>query len=472
MLGYARISRDDEAEGRGVDRQTADIERYATHLGHARVEEVIVDNNVSASRYSHKARAGYLRLVDTLEHADGDTTVIFYDVDRLLRQPRDLEHLIDLADTRSHLRFYSVNGELDLRTGDGRFVARILVAKAAKESDDLSRRVRRRFDADRLAGLPANRGRRPFGYSADRMHLVADEAAVVRDWVARLLAGESLNALTRDANARGIPTATGAPAWRHTTIRQLVLNPRIAGLYARGRGPRWQVLGPAAWPAIITPDDYARLTHLMARPSKQPAPRTRWLTGLIRCAACDQTMTANGNGRRVWFECRRKDGGCGRSVTAGRAEDHMRDVLFALDADDRIRTAPTPTEPAVGEDPDVLRAQMDGYAAALGRGELEWHEFVALREPLKSRLDAAVADSQRRRNEQARAHARVDPLADVWGDLSIPQKQAHARLLLDSVLVGASTGGVFDPRRLTPVPAGVDRTPWLETTRSDGTPRP
>lgn len=68
--------------------------------------------------------------------------VIFYDLDRLARQPRDLEDLIDQVEY--HKRpVVTVTGELDLRTANGRTMARVLVAMANKSSEDTSRRVAR-----------------------------------------------------------------------------------------------------------------------------------------------------------------------------------------------------------------------------------------------------------------------------------------------------------------------------------------
>jgi hypothetical protein len=68
---------------------------------------------------------------------------------------RQLEDLIDLCETRNGaFQLHNVNGEMDLVTSSGRFVARMLVAKAAMESDDLSRRLRRSFDQKAAEGRP------------------------------------------------------------------------------------------------------------------------------------------------------------------------------------------------------------------------------------------------------------------------------------------------------------------------------
>jgi DNA invertase Pin-like site-specific DNA recombinase len=89
--------------------------------------------------------------------------IVVYHVDRLYRQPRELEELIDLAE-RGRVEVVSVvSGEIDLRTSDGRFVARLLVSVAAKESDDKSRRIRRQKQQVREQGRWPG-GRRAFGW--------------------------------------------------------------------------------------------------------------------------------------------------------------------------------------------------------------------------------------------------------------------------------------------------------------------
>ena len=60
---YARISYDPDVRAVGVDRQREDCLRLAASRGWTVVAEYI-DNNVSASKYSRKARTQYLRLLD------------------------------------------------------------------------------------------------------------------------------------------------------------------------------------------------------------------------------------------------------------------------------------------------------------------------------------------------------------------------------------------------------------------------
>ncbi|XGU20444.1 recombinase family protein [Rhodococcus sp. 3Y1] len=83
---YVRISLDREDEA-GVTRQREDCQELATKLGW-RVGQVYEDNSVSA--YKRKVRPEWQSMLDDLRSGIRDG-VIFYDLDRIARQPRDLK---------------------------------------------------------------------------------------------------------------------------------------------------------------------------------------------------------------------------------------------------------------------------------------------------------------------------------------------------------------------------------------------
>src|SRR4051794_17470174 len=90
---YARISSDREADGLGVERQMEDCARLAERKGW-RVVGQYVDNDVSA--WSGKGRPEYARLLADLQ-AGTINGLLVYDLDRLHRQPSELESFIDLC---------------------------------------------------------------------------------------------------------------------------------------------------------------------------------------------------------------------------------------------------------------------------------------------------------------------------------------------------------------------------------------
>src|SRR4051812_10059255 len=252
---YARISSDPEGRALGVTRQLEDCRRLAEQAGWSIAQEY-VDNDLSA--YSGKRRPAYQQMLADL--ADGlRDAVICYHVDRLTRRPVELEHFVATLDTAGVRKVRFVSGDMDLGTGDGLLIGRIMAAVAANESAAKSRRMRRKWEQNAAQGIPHGGSTRPFGYEADRVTVRPDEAQVIRQLVARYLAGESLRSLCTWLTESGVSTVTGRE-WRSPTLRGLLRSGRIAGL----REHLGEVVGPAQWPAIISPADRDRVQARMA----------------------------------------------------------------------------------------------------------------------------------------------------------------------------------------------------------------
>ncbi len=285
---YARISSDDTHEGLGVARQIADCEAEATRRGWSIVNRY-TDNDVSATR--SKRRPEYQRML-TDAAAGRITGLIVWDVDRLTRTPRELEDVIDLAD-KAGLALASVGGEIDLSTPQGRLTARLKGSVARHETEQMSRRIRRKFDENAQAG--ARHGFVAYGYqSADgRDVLEPEQARVIRATAKRLLAGETMRSIVASLNAAGDRSPRGIP-WSSTALRQVMMRERNAGL----RRHRGRVIGAGDWPAILTEDVYGRVMALLSDPSRRSnkgAVRRHLLTGIARCGRpdCDGSMIVN-----------------------------------------------------------------------------------------------------------------------------------------------------------------------------------
>jgi site-specific DNA recombinase len=135
---YVRIS-DDDGTALGVKRQEDDCRRDAARR-QWNVLRVFVDNDVSAS--TGKPRPAYRRMLAALAEGQAQA-VIVWDLDRLYRQPIELEEFIALAD-RHGILLASIGGDVDLSTPQGRLVARMKGAVARHEVEQLSRRASRK----------------------------------------------------------------------------------------------------------------------------------------------------------------------------------------------------------------------------------------------------------------------------------------------------------------------------------------
>jgi hypothetical protein len=132
----------------------------------------------------------------------------------------------------------------------------MMVGMARMESQNIALRLRSRLAEKRDAGEPHTGGYRSYGYRADFVTVDQDEAEVIREAAARLLAGEALREVTRDLNRRGLLSSTGKP-WSPPTLRRTLASPRLAGLRVHwrneptaagksGGSPRWSAREPGS----------------------------------------------------------------------------------------------------------------------------------------------------------------------------------------------------------------------------------
>lgn len=303
---YCRLSYAPDGSLEKVERQEADCRDLARRLGWTISEaHVFVDNSRSAWQRNRK-RPGWDALLAAVEDGSIDCIVVYHG-DRLMRQPFDLEKLISAAEMKG-VRIASVSGTRDLDNPDDRFILRIEVAQACRESDNNSRRTRRGLAARAAKGLTQVGGFRPFGYGVetgykvrtdpvsgeevqvpfyDTNQMVEGEVTILRGAVERLLAGQSKAGVVRWLNERS--TTTEGNAWTGKTLDGLLLSPRISGQMERDG----QLL-PAAWPGIITPEQWEDIKALYRRNAERHRypgrDRKYLLTGIAKCWNCQSTM--------------------------------------------------------------------------------------------------------------------------------------------------------------------------------------
>src|SRR4029077_8540413 len=263
--------------------------------------------------------------------------ILVWHIDRLYRQPRELEDLIDLCE-HGVVGFAPVTGgEYDLSAPEGQFMARMMVSVANKSSGDLSRRQLAKMVEVAQAGRPHG-GRRPYGYDNDRVTVLPDEAAVIRELATRLLAGESARSVCLDLNRRDLRTPTGR-AWEVTPMTRMLLSPRMAGKRShqtrRDRVERRPgSVTPAVWEGILSEPEQVSLRAILRDPRRRRvgAPGRYLLSGLLRCHECGTNLITHpawGRNKRT-YNCPPPPRGCGKvSVVADRAEEFVRDALYA-----------------------------------------------------------------------------------------------------------------------------------------------
>jgi DNA invertase Pin-like site-specific DNA recombinase len=307
-IALVRISDARNGDTAGVDRQEQDARKLADRLGWT-IGEVIVENDTSAFKRrqvklpdGRKAmrvvRPGFRRALAALEIGEADG-LIAHDLDRVARDPRDLEDLIDVVESKNpRVPVESVTGSLRLANDGDVTMGRVLVAMANKSSRDTSRRVTRKHEELAVNGRPSGGGQRGYGYDRSGMVIRGDEAAVVQEMADKILEGWSLGAIATDLQRRGVPTVQGG-LWTSRSVRSIVTGPRVAGL----RRYKGRVVAEAAWPAILPRDTWqAVCANLAGRSGGNRNQLRRWLTGVLHCGLCRQPLHAwtNRGSWRFW----------------------------------------------------------------------------------------------------------------------------------------------------------------------------
>lgn len=455
---YARISRDVEGQGLGVERQLTACRRLAGERGW-RVSQEYVDNDISA--YSGKQRPAYLQMLEDIRAGTVDG-VIAYHQDRLTRQPIELEGFAQVCTTAGLDTVITVTSDFEIANDDHMFMLRMLGAIAAKESARKGRRIRDKHAQLAVSGMPNGGYHRPFGYEPDRMTVNEAEATVLRQVVDRYLAGEALMSLVGWLQDEGVTTTAGNP-WRTSALRTLMLSARIAGL----REHRGEVVGQAAWPAIITLEQRTRLLAAVERRriTNRRTPRRYLLSGMLRCGGCGQTLYSAAREQTRRYVCSSSPDhgrGCGKvTVTAERVEDLIaRAVLMRLDSPDLAaamagQAAADDRQAGLVAEREAVQAQLDDLTDAFAQRLIKMPEWLRAKEPL---------DAQRGRLEQQLRHlsgnrvladvaGRGASLSSAWAALPLSRQTAIIAAVLDHAVVQSATPHFrgFDPSRVVPV---------------------
>jgi DNA invertase Pin-like site-specific DNA recombinase len=390
---YCRISKTHDEDQTGVDRQericrdVAERLRLQVASGHA-----FIDNNRSAWQLDRK-REGWDKLLAAIESGEL-RHVIIYHADRLMRQPHDLEVLLQKSD-KHHVILHGQAGGRDLSDPDDRFILRIEVAHACRSSDDTSRRVRDSL-ADRASAGKPHAGKRRFGYDKTGTKIVESEAEIVKWVFVQYLKGKTPYWIKTQLNEQGVPTALGKK-WHRQTVLSLLDCHHMASL----RVYRDQEIGPGTWPAIIPVGMFREVQErrgYRAAAHREQAQERRTgkfytLRSLVWCTGCGVRMAGGTNKARPTYQCNAEKSGknCRRRISATVLEKFATDaairMLTQLDVTGREAAAVLGSEEADTIEAD--QAQLAEAARMWARKEILKAEYDVMRKEINDRIKAA-----------------------------------------------------------------------------------
>jgi DNA invertase Pin-like site-specific DNA recombinase len=458
---YARISSDD-GTALGVGRQIEDCTREAERRGWP-LSEVFTDNDVSATKA--KRRPEYERLLSAIESGAIDALVV-YDVDRLTRTPAELERFIDLAD-RHHTALASVGGEVDLATPQGRLTARIKGSVARHEVEQMSRRLKRKFQENAKEGKA--HGVTPFGYRRERVQgengrdagyrevIVPAEADAIRELYGMVIAGASLRSLAAYLNDKGFTTGRGNP-FAGNVVGNMLRRPRYAG----HRTHEKKIVSVGEWDPIISQETYDQAMAVLTAPGRRHSrgmePK-HLLSGIALCGRCGTAMRPNIHKPRADGKHRKPSYICPGCMKVTRQMEPVEDLVNEFMV--RLLSMPDAVA-AVAAKPDALRAaltardavlaRMDTVADSFAQGDVTARQFARINEQLRAQLDGAERDVRKLQPNRILDGMTGPGAGAAWEATPLERKRTIIRTLVEITILPSGPGVKFSDEqvRFTP----------------------
>jgi len=286
--------------------------------------------------------------------------VICLDPDRLSRKLMNQLIISEEIEKRADLVF--VNGEYQ-KTPEGMLFYQMRGAIAEFEKAKINERMSRGRREKARQGKVL-RDFQIFGYDYDKVQqqfiINEDEAKVVK-LIFHLLTtpnsiAKGINGIAKYLTDQGIPTKRGAPKWHRQVVRQILMNRAYIGEFYQNR---WNTEGMLAnkfrdsdgkiplrerpkeeWilipsPPIIDEDQFNHVQKILQESRRRWAGKPKqeyFLSGLLRCGECNNTMTGRRSkhwGNYVLEYCDIKN-------TAGAKNKGCKHIVRCENIDDQI----------------------------------------------------------------------------------------------------------------------------------------
>lgn len=420
------------------------------------VETEFVDNDVSATKGT---RPGFVQLLAGIRSGSIDTIIVWH-TDRLYRRFRDLVELVELAEKHS-LRILTVRaGDLDLNNPAGRMMAQMLGAAARYEVESKGAR-QVSANVQRAAAGVRHFSARPYGYEriGGEVRLIESEAAVLREAIHRVIAGESWYAIAKDFKARGIVGISGKP-FSYQNLQLRALNPAVAGI----RTYRGDVVNESGqWPPIIDRATWERLqnvTHNRRRAQNWDT-RIKYLgSGIYLCGKCGRkvgvTRDFKSDTREPVYQCKNLDIRRNLAKVDALVEAAILERLAQPD----VLALVTPSEDAtaLAAESREIRERIAGLAELYADGTLTSAAVREQKSKLQERLD--IAQSRLAAIEGGTAFDALvssDDVATYWREtMPLRAKRQVLDAFLTVTILPTARGGsnTFHPEHILIEPKG------------------
>ncbi len=299
---YLRVSSDEQRERQTIETQRAFLGEYCRLYG-MEVAEVYADDGVSGTIPLHERPEGRRLLEDA--QAGRFETLLVYRLDRL---GRSLLVIVDAHDRlqADEVALRSASEPIDTSNASGRLIFQMLASFSEYERETIGERTRAGLHRAYRNGKYM--GRIPYAYRVgedDRLEVVEEEAAIVREIVANIADGSTLYQESKRLNDHGVPSPgwrfksgerKHGKGWSRTTVAAIIHQSAYSGVHkvrvnsAKGA----EDLIERKVPAVVDPALQERAKATLAENKRHPdrkGDRKYLLAGLVKCAVCSTSCT-------------------------------------------------------------------------------------------------------------------------------------------------------------------------------------
>lgn len=299
---------------------------------------------------------------------------------------------------------------------------------------------------------------RMFGFETGGTEQRPDEVAVLREMAGRMLAGEPLQRLAEEMNARGFLTTRNGQ-WTGANLGRSLQHHRYGG-FVEHRG---EIVATMKGDPVLDRETYDAVQAMLASRRRGRRATGRFLfTGLLTCSTCQRSMNgakrggaplADGTRPRL-YRCPPQQGGCGRSILAEPVEQIVGDYMVGLLSDPDHVAAIVAENEFLNEARAAQLAKVQAVEDRLTDLEVKWAtgELIqAAYERAKPVLDAQRAKLLAGLDELSPATAiSAYDASEDWGEMTDEEKRLVVRRFRVKVEVLPFVRGTrrFDPSRV------------------------
>jgi site-specific DNA recombinase len=447
---YGRNSKDLD---KSIDDQLVEGRQAADDHGWPIVAEY--SDGVSASRFGHRVREDWQRLLTDLDEGELDVIITW----EPSRADRDLETWVGfVAKCRTKGVLIHITGENDTLDPRNPSHWRRLIEgglDAAMESEKISKRVRRGVAAAAVAG--GFHGDCPFGYErvivgerqtrhgpkpikVQRPH--PEHASVVREIFTRIGLDDPISTIVADLTERGVPAPAGG-TWHRNTIRKIVFN--VAYL---GQRSHQGEVHDGTWPELVSAKVFHAAGKVLSdrrRKTSQPG-GLKHLLSYVATTPCGSVVHYMGasRGRHARYHC--VADGC-TAIGVAEAEEYVTRLVVKRCCRPDVRELFTDNDEAAQRAQDeaaALREKLDEATADFlkPKGGISAERLAQIEQILMPKIKDAE-----RRSVSTKAPMAMLALLDAatfgaakvrpeWEGLSVAAQREVLRLLFDDIQVG------------------------------------